>query len=89
MHVDPYYYTPMRFYYMPERPHFLLASSDKKLNWRAIPGYAAMLPEGGLERLGPVLVIDPSRTLFPHRYGTATGRQLSAVRWGDVGGARP
>lgn len=75
VHLDPYYYTPMRFYYLPDRAHFL-ARPFKGLNWEALPGYPALISRRELESLGRCVVVDPQRTLFPQRYGAASGRDL-------------
>ncbi|MBI4377166.1 MAG: glycosyltransferase family 39 protein [Elusimicrobia bacterium] len=79
VHLDPYYYTPMRYYYLAHRPHFLTPREDKKLNWAAVPGYPAVLSGPRLDSLGPCLMIDPGREFFDSRYGSATGQTISRV----------
>lgn len=82
VHLNPYYYTSLRYYYLPELPHFLLDESSPMLNWKALPGYAPVLPRQALLRLPRALVVDPERALFPRRVGVATGAQLDAWRRG-------
>lgn len=79
VHLDPGYYTPMRYYYLPELTH-KLAGEDRKLNWDALPGYPARLAPGELAALGNCLVLDPQRSLFPGRVGTAAGKDLDRLR---------
>jgi uncharacterized membrane protein len=77
VHLDAYYYTPLRFYYLPERAHFLLEPGNRNLNWPALPGYAADPGIERIARLGPCVAVDPQRWWFPQRLGLATGGQLA------------
>jgi mannosyltransferase len=86
VHLDPFYYTSLRYYYLPELPNFILDGSSPMLNWKGLPGVGAVLPPRDLARLARVLIVDPDRTLFAHRIGTASGAQLDAWR---NGGAAP
>jgi uncharacterized membrane protein len=84
VHLNPFYYTSLRYYYLPELPNFILDESSPMLNWKALPGYRAAIPPKDLARLPRVLVVDPDRVLFPRRIGTATGAQLVEWRRGSV-----
>ena len=86
VHVNPYYYTSLRYYYLPELPNFILDASSPMLSWKDLPGYGAVIAPRNLARLPRVLVVDPDRILFEHRIGTATGAQLDLWR---RGGAAP
>lgn len=79
VHLDPYYYTPLRYHYLRQRPHYLAGEPPRKLNWAALPGYRAVLTYEELARQGLVLVVDPLRRFFPGRVGTAEGRELARL----------
>lgn len=79
VHLDAAYYTPLRCHYRSDRRHYLPPQGGEKLNWSALPGPAAELPVETIARLGPVIVVDPQRRLFPGRVGRADGAQLAAL----------
>lgn len=76
VHLDAAYYTPMRCYYLPERRHYLPPQGGEKLNWAALPGPPAELSREEIAKLGPVIVLDPQRTVFPGRVGRAEAALL-------------
>ena len=78
VHLDAAYYTPLRCYYRADRRH-LLVDGRGKLNWAALPGERAVLEPGELEKLGPVIVVDPQRTVFSGRLGRSDGATLSRL----------
>jgi uncharacterized membrane protein len=84
VHLNPFYYTSLRYYYLPELPNFILDASSPMLNWKALPGYDPVIARADLVRLPRVLVVDPDRRLFAHRVGEASGAQLAA--WADKAG---
>ncbi len=77
VHLNPFYYTSLRYYYLPELPHYILDASSPMLNWKALPGYDPVIAAADLVRLPRVLVVDPDRRLFERRIGEASGAQLA------------
>ena len=82
VHLNPFYYTSLRYYYLPEHPHFILDASSPMLNWEALPGYDPVIATADLVRLPRVLVVDPDRRLFERRIGEASGAQLA--EWAET-----
>ncbi len=79
IHLDPYYYTPLRYHYLAGRTHYLAGEPPRKLNWDALPGYRAVLSHEELSRQRRVIVVDPQRRFFPGRVGLAEGRELARL----------
>jgi hypothetical protein len=78
LYLDPFYYLPMRHYYLPERPHFLVGERTAVANWDEMPGYKPYLANRNLAALKRCLVVDPRHQMFPGRLGIASGRQVLA-----------
>lgn len=78
VHLGAYYYLPMRVYYLPERPQYLLADAARGMDFRGMPPYGGVMDRARLPRVGPCVVIDESQRLSPHRVWIGTGAQLAA-----------
>lgn len=82
VHVNPFYYPSLRYYYLPELPHYILDDSSPMLNWHALPGDDPLIPRAELARRPRVLVVDPERALSERRAGIIDGARLAA--WADA-----
>jgi hypothetical protein len=78
VHVNPFYYPSLRYYYLPELPHFILDASSPMQTWSALPGYSPLIERASLSKLPRVLIVDPDRRLFPQRIGGSSGSRLAA-----------
>ncbi|MBI5624294.1 MAG: glycosyltransferase family 39 protein [Elusimicrobia bacterium] len=80
IHLHPYYYLPLRYYYMPEAEHRLIPSHRKDLlDLENLPGYPGIQRLEDLGRTGRCLVVDPERRLSPSRVRPSTGRELAGL----------
>lgn len=79
VHVHPYYFLPLRYYYLPERTHLLVPAHPKDLHdGRALPGARALITRRELLSIGPCWVIDPERRFGARSLAVSTGAELSA-----------
>lgn len=77
VHLHAFYYMPLRYYYLPERRHRLVELGGQPMDVSRLPGYQGRLAAGELERLGPLIVVDPEKRLFERKVGLSTGADLS------------
>lgn len=77
IHWSTLEYAPWRYYYLPERAHFLLdlTPADAAASWDW-PGYAGRITPRQLAALPLCLVIDPERRLSSRRIGFGSGARL-------------
>lgn len=88
VYLDTYYYLPMRGYYLPERPHFLVAEAAEGVDYPGLPLYNGVLERARLRRLGPCVVLDEKRWLGGPAVSIATGEQVAALLAGTSLGAK-
>ncbi len=77
IHWSPLEYAPWRYYYLPERAHFMLdlapAGAAASWDW---PGYAGRITPRQLAALPACLVIDPERRLSSRRISFGSGARI-------------
>ncbi|MFI5362204.1 MAG: hypothetical protein ACHQ49_09565, partial [Elusimicrobiota bacterium] len=80
VYLETYYYLPMRFYYMPERAHFLVVAGSVGADFAGLvtPTYDGLIDARRLRRLGPVVVMDEKRVLGGPARFLGTGAQVAA-----------
>lgn len=79
VHLDPYYYLPLRYYYLPELTHRLTPDVRRLTRWEGHPGYPALLAPGELTGLGRVVLLDARGRLYPGRIGIVEARTLESA----------
>ncbi|MCX5796362.1 MAG: glycosyltransferase family 39 protein [Elusimicrobia bacterium] len=79
VHMGPYYYPSLRYYYLPEFAHHLPCPDPKILAWEALPGYPAALGQAALGRAGRCVFIDPSRSWRGTVMGAAPCAEIAAA----------
>lgn len=78
VYLDIFYYPSMRYYYLPERRHFLVSSGPMEtISLNNLPGYQGIVCEKDLARLGRCVVFDPTLRFSDSALWMTTGRQLS------------
>lgn len=80
IHLDPYYYPALRYYYLPERRHLLLCADPKILPWDMLPGYPATVSSADLQNLGQVILVDPRHLVSNKVLSRSNGPMLSRYR---------
>ncbi|MFA5137826.1 MAG: glycosyltransferase family 39 protein [Elusimicrobiota bacterium] len=82
VHLAPFDLLPMRYYYLSERAHLMVAPVSENLAWLSSrrDGTAVVDP-ARLAWFPRCVVVDPRRELLPRRIGLLTGKEL-AVRLG-------
>ncbi len=81
VYLDPYWYLPMRYYYLPERTNRLAGPDAKIANWEGLPGYPSYISREELVALKRCVVVDPRHLMMTGRVGLATGAQVAAVAY--------
>jgi uncharacterized membrane protein len=81
VYLDPYFYLPMRYYYLTERAQHMVGPDAKIANWDGLPGYRAYLSRQELEELPRCVVIDPRQVMFAQRVGLASGAQVAKAAY--------
>lgn len=79
VHMGPYYYPSLRYYYLSEFSHRLPCADPKILTWDALPGYPAILGPRSLSRIPRCVFIDPARTWRGQVMGTAPCADIAAA----------
>jgi hypothetical protein len=79
VHMGPYYYPALRYYYLPEFAHHLPCPDPKILTWDALPGYPAVLGPGALRKIPRCVFIDAARTWRGSVLGTAPCADIAAA----------
>lgn len=80
IHLHPYHYLPMRYYYLAGRTHRLVPGHVKDvLDGENLPGYPGIIRVKDLPAVGPCLVMDPERRLRRARVWPSTGRELAGL----------
>jgi mannosyltransferase len=69
-------YAALRYYYLPERRHYLLDLTPGDARYGRLPGYQGLIRPQRLAALPSVVVVDAERRAFPHRTGRAAGPLL-------------
>lgn len=80
IHLQEYYYLPLRYYYLPDRTHRLLCHDPHIVPWAALPGYPAAIEPRELSTLGPVLFVDPLQRIGQHGLGLSSGAEIAKFR---------
>jgi len=71
VHMGPYHYPSLRYYYLPEFAHHLQCPDPKILTWDALPGYPAVRGPASLSHIPRCVFIDAARTWRGSVMGTA------------------
>ncbi|MDD5628430.1 MAG: hypothetical protein PHU21_05165, partial [Elusimicrobia bacterium] len=79
LHMGPYYYPSLRYYYLPEYSHRLPCPDPKILSWDALPGYPAALAPAELSGMDRCAFIDPGRTWRGTVLGAAPCAEIAAA----------
>jgi hypothetical protein len=79
VYLETYYYLSMRYYYLPERPHFLVAEAAEGLDYPTLPPYNGVADRERLRRLGPCVVLDEKRLLGGRALSLDTGAHVAAL----------
>ena len=80
VHLNQFYYVPLRYHYLPEFRHRLLCPEPRWVNWEALPGYPAVIGAAELARGGSCVAVDPQRRLAPQGLARVGCRQLARIR---------
>jgi hypothetical protein len=78
VYLETYYYLPMRYYYLSERPHFLVSEASEGLDYPGLPPYDGVLGRERLRRLGPCVILDEKHLLGRRALSLGTGAEIAA-----------
>lgn len=79
VHLGSFDYLPLRYYYLPDRRHFLAPPAPEDLDWARLPGGGAALPEGWRGLSERFLVVDPEKRAGQGRLFLADRPRLEAL----------
>jgi len=81
VYLDPFYYLPMRYYYLPERTHRMAGPDSNIANWEHLPGYRSYITRDELALIKRVVVIDPRHLMLKKTVGIASGADVAKVAY--------
>lgn len=81
VHLDPYYYLPMRYHYLPERAHHMAGPDFPVHNWEKLPGYRAYLTRRELSGVRLVAALDPRHVYSPDFLAVAPGAAVAKAAY--------
>jgi hypothetical protein len=79
VYLETYYYTPMRYYYLPERTHVIVAEASEGIDYRTFPPYDGVAARERLRRLGPCVLLDEKHILGAPAVSLADGAQVAGL----------
>lgn len=79
VYLETYYYTPLRYYYLPERTHIIVAEASEGIDYRLFPPYDGVAARERLLRLGPCVLLDEKHILGAPAVSLADGAQVAGL----------
>jgi hypothetical protein len=79
VYVETYYYLSMRYYYLPERAHFIVKEAAEGIDYATLPPYDGVAARERLRRLGPCVLLDEKHLLGAPALSLGDGAHIAAL----------